>query len=128
MDWCLIQSRYTEVWMDFVADDQCLTKKIAGAQEESVYRALIYAYWGKDLEKKLEKHSLPEGPNKDKQDALSVCQKNLWDPLFWKNKWEWIDNSPVAEIKDYVQTRMVKFKTANSPMKDRSVIAHSHSH
>lgn len=46
-----------------------------------------------------------------------VCSKDVWDKDFWKKKWDWIDNSPIAEIRAYVDSRMSKFKAPQLPLK-----------
>jgi hypothetical protein len=55
MDWKRIQSNYQDMWQNFIANDTCMNLKIKAHQEEEVYRAIVYAHWGKDLEKKMEK-------------------------------------------------------------------------
>jgi hypothetical protein len=55
MDWKRIQSNYQDTWQKFIANDLCMKFKIKAHQEEKVCRAIVYAHWGKDLEKKMEK-------------------------------------------------------------------------
>jgi hypothetical protein len=46
-----------------------------------------------------------------------ACSKDVWDAGFWKKKWDWIDNSPIGEIRKYVDSRMSKFKQPQEHVK-----------
>jgi hypothetical protein len=130
MDWSRIQSNYQGMWQNFIANDICMSLNIKADQEEKVYRAIVYAHWGKDLEKKMEKaypklSDMVMAGKKLGQSAgrgvegSHVCSKDVWETGFWKKKWDWIDNSPIVEIRKYVYSRMSKFKQQQEPVKIR---------